>query len=558
MKLFLSFFILLFVAACSTNSDLTSSSPKKSKKSTLIHRVDDSKKYPNLWLKLADRVEFSVPDNARIARQRDKFLRQPNYLATVSKRAEPFLYLIIEQLEERDLPLDLALLPVIESAFDPFAFSHSSASGLWQFMPVTGDRFGLKQDWWYDGRRDVYASTGAALSYMEILYGYLGDDWLYALAAYNSGEGRVGKAIELNKQQNKPADYWNLSLPQETQDYVPKFLALVDIIRNHEKYGVKLPVIKNKQVLTYVDTESQVDLTYAAKLAELSIAEMQFLNPAFNNWTTPPDGPHKLLIPTKTAEQFTLLLSNTKQNKRIGGSLYTVRAGDNLASIARNNKTTIKVLKQANDLDGSDLKIGRPILIPIASQSQQDYLYNQAPRVAQQIKAVKQEQSKKEIAKQAQTKKESVKQEKPAKKEIVKQQIVKQEKPVKKETVKQAQSKVAYTVVKGDTLWNISQKFNVTVDDIRKWNSISANQAIRLGEKLTVLRTGTNTKATSDNNTTRRLTYNVLAGDSLFKIASKFKVTTSDLVRWNDLEKAENIRPGQKLHVYVKAENYPV
>jgi len=518
MKFFLSLLFLFTVTACTNSGKLVGSEPpthdtKDFKKNSLIE-IDKEQgllalpeaqpapvSYNNLWLKLAEGFEFAVPDNARIAKQRNYFLKHPNYLTKVSSRAEPFLYLIIEQIEAKNLPLELALLPIVESAFNPFAYSHRSASGLWQFMPATGDRFGLRQDWWYDGRRDVYASTGAALNYMEILHQYLGEDWLHALAAYNAGEGRVERAVRANKKQQKAVDYWHLSLPQETQEYVPKLLALVDLLRNHKKYDIELPVIENRQVLTYVDTESQVDLSYAAELAELSVAEIQLLNPAFNNWATSPDGPHKLLIPTKVAAQFSLQLANTDQNERLRWSRYTVQAGDNLGAIAHKNQTTINVLKQVNDLDSALIKIGEPLLIPIASQSQQDYLYRQAQRFEQQ-----------------------------------------------KNTAKTGQRKVTYHVVEGDTLWDISRNFDVTVKEISKWNTIKSQQTLRLGQKLTLWQT----KSTPNKRTTRRITYHVRAGDSLAKIASQFKVKTADLVRWNSLHKEKYIQPGQKLQVYVK------
>ena len=205
------------------------------------------KGYDNLWLKLADGFVFDVPENDRVIRQRNYYLRHPQYLKKVSKRAEPFLWLIVEQIEQNNLPLELALLPVIESTFDPFAYSPAGASGLWQFMPKSGARFGLHQDWWYDGRRDVYAATRGALDYMQFLHRYLGDDWLYAFAAYNSGEGRVKCAITKKQRNNQPVDYWSLSLPKETENYVPKLLALVDILRNHKKYNIELPHIPNKK-----------------------------------------------------------------------------------------------------------------------------------------------------------------------------------------------------------------------------------------------------------------------------------------------------------------------
>jgi membrane-bound lytic murein transglycosylase D len=520
MKFFLSVFVLFLVTACTSTDQLDESAPsiKKSEAKqqvTLSHSTEQemvplllekplSGSYDNLWLKLAEGFKFEVPDNARVAKQRNYFLKHPNHLAQVSKRAEPFLYLIIEQIEAKNLPLELALLPVVESTFNPFAYSHSHASGLWQFMPGTGVRFGLTQDWWYDGRRDIYASTDAALTYMDILHKYLDEDWLYALAAYNSGEGRVERAVRANKKHNKPADYWHLSLPRETQEYVPKLLALVDILRNHKKYGIELPVIANKQVLTYVDTGSQLDLAYAAKLAQLSAAEIQLLNPAFNHWATSPDGPHRLLIPTEVAAQFSKKLANTAKNERIRWSRYKVRSGDNLGFIARNNGTTINVLKQINDLDSSFIKIGQPLLIPIASKTQQGDLDRQAKRFERQQVAVK-----------------------------------------------KGKSKVIYTVSEGDTLWDISRNFDVRVKEVAKWNTIKSTEPLQLGQKLTVWQT---LKSTPKKNATRRMTYQVRAGDSLHRIASKFNVKLVDLVRWNELNKGEYIQPGQKLELYIEVQ----
>jgi membrane-bound lytic murein transglycosylase D len=525
MKFFLSVFILFFVTACTSTDELARSAPSiknievpdqkvlsrgtERGSAPLIDKkaipVIDKKNFPvsydNLWLKLAEGFEFEVPKNARVAKQRNYFLKHPNHLAQVSKRAEPFLYLIIEQIEAKNLPLELALLPVVESTFNPFAYSQSHASGLWQFMPSTGVRFGLTQDWWYDGRRDVYASTDAALTYMDILHNYLNEDWLHALAAYNSGEGRVERAVRANKKYNKPTDYWNLSLPRETQEYVPKLLALVDILRNHKKYDIELPVIANKQVLTYVDTGSQLDLAYAAKLAQLSPAGIQLLNPAYNRWATSPNGPHRLLIPTEIAEQFSKKLANTAQNKRIRWSRYTVQRGDNLGFIARENYTTVNVLKQVNDLDSALIKIGQPLLIPLTSKAQKNGFSSQATRFAgQQVSASK------------------------------------------------GRSKVIYTVNEDDTLWDISRDFDVRVKDITKWNTINSTKPLQLGQKLTVWKV---IKSAPDKNDTHRMTYQVRAGDSLNRIASKFNVKLVDLVRWNELNKGEYIQPGQKLELYV-------
>ncbi|MDN2662779.1 LysM peptidoglycan-binding domain-containing protein [Psychromonas sp. 14N.309.X.WAT.B.A12] len=526
MKLFFSIFFTFLLSACQSTSLQTTAPVELSSEEVLDNTqiVSNSgvvkhanvtksvevevpfaeRHYDNLWLKLAEGFEFEVPDNPRIAAQRDYYLKHPAYLQRVSKRAEPFLWLIVEQIENNNLPLEIALLPIVESAFDPFAYSPAGASGLWQFMPTSGQRFGLQQDWWYDGRRDVYASTRSALNYMQVLHNYLGKDWLYAFAAYNSGEGRVERAIRKNKKAGKPTDYWSLSLPKETQKYVPKFLALVDILRNHEAYGIELPHIPNTQALTYVDIESQMDLAYAAELSELTVSEIQLLNPAFNHWATSPEGPHRLLLPTAIAEQFSNKLAKIDKSQRIRWDRYLVRSGDSLSVIAQRKQTTTRVLKQINDLDSSFIKVGQALLIPIATKEQQQNLSLQA------------EQYEKIAATSATTNK-----------------------------------KVIHKVVEGDTLWDISKEYKVTSMQIAKWNGFNVKKTLRLGEKLTIWKAVPTLAITQDKNITRKVTYHVRSGDSLGGIAQKFKVKTADLIRWNKIKNSKYIKIGQQLQVYV-------
>ncbi|AGH82156.1 lytic transglycosylase [Psychromonas sp. CNPT3] len=523
MKFFLFFFLTFFLTACQIMPPNPPSEIETLEQVEFTEEIDIEEglanlgsdpiedlnlehiwtKKDNLWLKLAQGLTFDVPDNARIKKERDYFLRHPNYLKQISKRAEPFLYLIIEQIENANLPLELALLPIIESTFDPFAYSPANASGLWQFMPATGKRFSLKQDWWYDGRRDVYASTGAALTYMKYLHGYLDNNWLYAFAAYNSGEGRVRRAVRKNQRNNKATDFWNLSLPRETQEYVPKLLALVDILRDHKKYGITLPVIPNKKVLTYVDTGSQLDLAYAAEIAELSVAEIQLINPAFNHWATSPDGPHKLLIPTRIAKEFSAKLAQTDKSKRIRWERYKVRSGDSLSMIAVRYRTTANVLRQINDINGTLIKIGQPLLIPVASKVEKAYLYSQSQRFSRALR--------------------------------------------KKTNKKRA---ISYIVREGDTLWDISRHYKVTSKDIKKWNAIRHNKALRIGQKLTIWKELHKVRI---NNRTRLVYYRIRTGDSLGFIALKHKVKVADLKRWNKITRNKYIKPGEKLKIYISA-----
>ena len=199
----------------------------------------------NLWHRMRDQFQFDVPDTQRVNVQKNWYIKHPNYMNRVAKRAKPFLFHIVQKLEEEQLPMELALLPIVESAFDPFAYSHGRAAGMWQFIPSTGKRFGLKQNWWYDGRRDVVASTQGAIEYLKYLNNMFDGDWLHALAAYNSGEGRVQRAIRSNKRAGKPTDFWSLDLPRETRAYVPKLLALSDILRHYEDLGFAWPAVEN-------------------------------------------------------------------------------------------------------------------------------------------------------------------------------------------------------------------------------------------------------------------------------------------------------------------------
>ena len=190
---------------------------------------------------------------------------------TVAERAKPFLFLITEKVEEKGIPLELALLPVVESSFDQFAYSHGSAAGLWQFVSDTARRFGLEQNWWYDGRRDIVESTDAALDLLVYLRDKFDGDWLHALAAYNTGEARVFRAIRRNKAQGLPTDFWSLKLPKETTGYVPKLLAVVDIIKRQQDHNLVLPEIPNKPVVDVVKLDMQFDLSVAAEFANLSL-----------------------------------------------------------------------------------------------------------------------------------------------------------------------------------------------------------------------------------------------------------------------------------------------
>ena len=462
-----------------------------------------SESYSNLWDKVASQFSFHIPENqARLDEQRAWYLRHPAYMQRVSKRAKPFLYYIVKQLEAENMPLELALLPIVESAFDPFAYSHGRASGMWQFIPGTGKRFGMKQTWWYDGRRDIVASTQGAIKYLKYLHKMFDGDWLHALAAYNSGEGRVMRAIRKNKKAGKPTDFWSLSLPKETRAYVPKLLALADILNNQTNYAFTWPSIANAQVIESVNTGSQIDLALAAKMAGLSIAELQALNPGYNRWATDPDGPHQLLVPLEKAESFKQELAQTSSKDRLNWVRHKVRNGDSLGVIANKYSSSIKVIQQVNNLSDNTIYINDYILVPVSLKKLDDYVLSSDQRLA------------------------------------------------KTQSVARAEHRIEHKVKSGDTLWDIAMAHKVGVRKLAKWNKMAPTDPLKVGTTLVVW-TDKVPVPNANAPVMRNLVYTVRNGDSLARIASKFKVKVSDLTKWNNLNRKKYLQPGQKLKIKV-------
>ena len=374
--------------------------------------------------------------NPRIEQQRLWFASNPSFLQGAGERGSLYIHYIVERLEERNMPLELALLPVIESAYNPMAYSHANAVGLWQFIPSTGRYFNLRQTRAYDGRRDITASTLAAMNYLTRLHDMFNGDWLLALAAYNAGEGTVSRAIERNEKLGLPTDYWNLPLPQETKDYVPKLLALSQVVLAPEAYGINLNPIANEPYFEMVEIKQSMDLSRVAALAEIDEDEMFQLNPAYKQRATT-DGPQNLLVPTSKARLLTASLSNLKPEELISmrpkkavfdnvashsparlNRKYRVKSGDNLTLIARTNKVDVKDLQRWNNLSGKNLKAGQTLVM-------QDT-----------------------------------------------------RKPVAKKTT-------TYTVKKGDSLYIVAKRFNVEMQHLKRWNPTSA-KALKPGQVLTV------------------------------------------------------------------------
>lgn len=450
----------------------------------------------NVWERIAIQLKMEIPENERVKHYRNWYLKHPQHMKIVAERAEPFLFLITEKVEARGIPLEIALLPIVESAFDQFAYSHGRAAGLWQFVPDTGRRFGLDQNWWYDGRRDVVASTDAALDLLAYLHKKFDGDWLHALAAYNTGEGRVFRAIRNNKDKGLPTDFWSLSLPKETSGYVPKLLAIADVIRNQKRYGVALPAIANKPVVELVEPGVQMDLALAANYAGLSLSELQNLNPGYNHWATAPEGANHLLLPKESVTRFNNNLAENN-NQGIKVTRYKVKRGDSLGLIAQRHNTTVKMIQRANSIDGSNIRVDELLLIPTSLEDESLYTLSAPQRLA------------------------------------------------KLTNQKHGDIKLTHTVQKGDSLWSIARKHGVSHASLAHWNGMAPKDPLRTGQDLVIW------KKAEENARIRTVVYQIREGDSLSGIAARYKVSVSDLVKWNSLKKNSYIQPGQTLKLHI-------
>ncbi|NOX43523.1 MAG: LysM peptidoglycan-binding domain-containing protein [Gammaproteobacteria bacterium] len=469
----------------------------------------------DLWerIRLGFKLDHSHPG---IRHDLKWYAEHQAYLDRVVDRAQPYLFFIVSEAEQRGIPAEIALLPIVESAFQPFAYSHGRAAGIWQFIPGTGKMFGLKQNWWYDGRRDIYASTQAAMTYLKKLNKQFNNDWLLALAAYNSGPGTVKRAINKNKRTNRPIDFWSLQLPKETRGYVPKLLAISKIVANPSKYNVALKSISDTPFLERVFFDGQIDLALAAELAGISQDDIYRYNPGFNRWATDPNGPNYLLVPIENAKQFNKKLASLPPEKRTRWEKHRIRSGENLGQIARRYRTTPSVIKQVNKLRGHNIRAGRDLIIPVAVKHFSAYTQTA-------------DQRKKNI----------------------------------QNTIRKGK-KTIYRVTSGDTLWDLSRKYGVGVRQLAKWNAMAPTDPLKNGQKLTIW-SNTSTFAKKSKRTnysapraappsdeiTRKINYVVRKGDSLARIARKFRVSISQLRLWNRLPKNKYLYPGQQIRLFV-------
>lgn len=391
----------------------------------------------DIWDRIRNGFELSTPKKSLIKNQLQWYHDHPEHLPQIEERARPYLFYIVEELEKRGLPTEFALLPAIESAYEPKARSAQDAAGIWQILPETGRLLGLEQNWGYDGRFDVVAATEAALDYLQSLADKFNGDWKLALAAYNAGEGTVRRAIKKNRELGKPTDYWSLDLPDGARRYVPKLLALANVVGKPEAFGVSLNGIPNQPYFDSIDIEDKLDLRMAAEMADLPVEELYRLNPGFNGKTISPhtDDPHRLVLPLENVEQFKQKLAALDEEKPQHQIKYIVQPGDLLGRLAHRYGTTVAALQQINRLKSSQIRTGNELLIPIASKTQTA----QTPTTENQ----------------------------------------------QRNTTDHRKSN--YTVRDGDTWWTIAKSHNVDLIQLAHWNGLTIEDYLQPGQKLIVL-----------------------------------------------------------------------
>jgi membrane-bound lytic murein transglycosylase D len=438
-----------------------------------------------------------APDRRAIEQQLQWYASHPDYLQRAFGRADLYLYYIVTELERRGMPLELALLPVVESAFEPYAYSRARASGLWQFIPDTGSYYGLKQDWWYDGRRDIVESTRAALDYLRSLHDQFAGDWLLAIAAYNCGEAMVERAVEMNRAAGRPITFWDLWLPRETRAYVPKLLAMKRLVLDPEVYGLAFSPIPNQPYFVRETTAGWINLKLAAEIAGISPEELYELNPAFHRWATDPTGPHFLLLPVDAADVFAENVAQLSADQRLGVTHYSVRRGDSIASVAQRFNTTVNVIRELNDMPAGGIAVGDDLRVPSAVTELPAKVILAAARVDGRGRSVRPHV-----------------------------QIVR----------------------RGETLWTIARRHGMNVNTLAMMNGLQPSDALRAGQRIRVSSGTGSTHAVR-----RRVEYTVREGDTMTEIARLFQCSVPQLLAWNGLSSHSRIQAGQKLRIHLRS-----
>ena len=449
----------------------------------------------DIWEDIRSGFKLPQLDNNLVKKYEKWYSRKPEYFVRTLNRGAPYIAHILQEIKKRKLPTEFVLLPVVESAFKPRVYSVAGAAGLWQFMPATGKLYDLEQNWWYEGRRDIVRSTDAALRHLLDLYEFFEGDWFHAIAAYNAGSQHIKGAIDKNKLKNKSIHYSDLRLYLETRNYVPKLIALKNIISNPKAYGIELPNISIEPAFASVDFGFQINLTTLVQETGLNPNQIALLNPGLRRSMTPPNGPYEILIPSEDLEKVLAWKSDLSPTQAVNSFPYTVKRGDVLSTIAEKHNVRIATIKSINSKESDLIRIGEILYIPNVNTTVK---YNYAGV--------------------------------------------------------DTDDKILHEVAQGDTLTELAVSYNVSLDVLKSINSLTTD-TILIGQKLQIPTTqkyATPAKVTASAiPTTTKLTHVVAEKESLWKISKNYGIKINDLIKWNSIDSSNSIYPGQKLTIFV-------
>ncbi len=465
----------------------------------------------DLWQRVQEGLALERPRKPDVAREIAWLSRHPRYLERISGNARPLLHHVMEHVERRGMPVEVALLPIIESGYQPGVYSPNRAAGIWQFIPGTGRRYGLRQDHWYDGRRDLVASTAAALDYLGALHERFGD-WHLAFAAYNCGELTIERARSRNRHRGRPTDFWSLDLPKETRIFLPRLLAVAEVISDPARYGQRLQAIPDAPYFVGVEVAGRVALRDVARLAGVPHEEIAVLNAAHLRGVTAPGGPHRLLVPVAHAEPLRVALAASPPPSSHPERHHRIADGETLGGIAARYGTSVEALRAANGLRGNAIRAGRDLVIPGETSN--------PPALAAAGRAADQPG--------------------PA----------------------ASKTGAVHVVGPGDSLWEIARMHDLRVGELAAWNGLHRGSVLHLGQRLKLHppadpgpALAAQLSPAAPEGDRRQLSYRVRSGDSLWKIARQFDVRVEDLLRWNNLPRRAKLQPGQELLIFVLAGN---
>ncbi|WP_052177671.1 LysM peptidoglycan-binding domain-containing protein [Methylotenera sp. G11] len=490
----------------------------------------------DLWQRIKN--GYAMPESTSSLTQKHEqwYSSRPDYVKRMVERSQRYLFHVVEEVEKRGMPTEIALLPMIESAYNPKAYSTSRASGIWQFVPSTGKYFGLKQNWWFDNRRNITFATDAALTYLQKLHAMFGA-WDLALAAYNAGEGTVSRAIERNRRLGLPTDYESLNLPPETRNYVPKLQAVKNLMTNPGNYGLNIQTIANTPYFAKVTAPAQIDAHLAAKLAEISDEEFLALNPSFNRPVITNENKNvELLLPIVAAQNFRTNLENYNK-PLVSWKTYFAKKGERLEKIADKFGIHVSKLRDVNDLPAqSKIKKTATILVPNGNRTDFKADGNNAagtPETALQSTDTDFSANPEHGA---------------ANINLADSEDGSFSSESGDENEPKENRSVRHKVKKGEVMATIAKRYGVSVKQIMAANSLKTSR-VKTGQVLNInAAENSSTKTNKTNDAKKTQSYIVKRGDTLHSISQKFDVTVADLKRWNK-KYSSHIQPGNKLTI---------